>query len=103
MRLSYKGRFVFSQPLCLLVALSGFVVAAVRTAPGGVTVRLGIDTLIVNILVTVARDRDSDSERLLYFGRVIYLFFIYFFFPSTDFSTSLGRFSRNFATRRGMC
>ena len=40
------------------------------------TVRLGIDTLIANILVfTVARDRDSDSERLLYFGRVIYFFF----------------------------
>ena len=43
--------------------------------------------------------RFSDSGRLLYFGRVIYLFS----FPSTDFSTSLGRFSRNFATRRGMC
>ena len=26
-------------------------------------------------VITVARDRDSDSERLLYFGRVIYLFF----------------------------
>jgi len=23
-------------------------------------------------IITVARDRDSDSERLLYFGRVIY-------------------------------
>jgi len=43
-------------------------------------------------LITVARDR----SRLLCFGRVIY------FFPSTDFSTSLGRFLRNFATRRGM-
>jgi len=28
MRLSHKGRFVFSQPLCLFVALSGFVVVA---------------------------------------------------------------------------
>ena len=28
-------------------------------------------------IITVARDRDSDSERLLYFGRVIY-FFIFF-------------------------
>jgi len=34
MRLSYKGWFVFSQPLCLLVALSGFVLAAVGTAAG---------------------------------------------------------------------
>jgi len=69
-------------------------------------------------IITVARDRDSDSERLLYFGRVItvardsgrLLYFgrviFYFkkiFFPSTKFSTSLGRFSRNFTTRRGMC
>ena len=35
MRLSYKELFVFSQPLRLLVALSGFVVAAIGTAPGG--------------------------------------------------------------------
>ena len=35
MRLSYKGRFVFSQPLCMLVALSGFVLVAVGTAAGG--------------------------------------------------------------------
>ena len=34
-------------------------------------------------IITVARDRDSDSERLLYFGRVIYFFL--FFFPSTKF------------------
>jgi len=51
MRLSYKGRIVFSQPLRLLVALSGFVVAAIGTAPWRATVRLGIDTLIANILV----------------------------------------------------
>jgi len=50
MRLSYKGRFVFSQPLCLLVALSGLVLAAIGTAPGG-RLSLGIDTLIANILV----------------------------------------------------
>ena len=31
------------------------------------------------IFITVARDRDSDSERLLYFGRVIFLFFLFFF------------------------
>ena len=54
----------------------------------------------IAVIITVARDRDSDSERLLYFGRVI---FLYFFFPSTKFSPSLGRFSRNFTTRRGMC
>jgi len=48
--------------------------------------------------ITVARD----SGRLLYFGRVIFLFFL-FFFPSTKFSPSLGRFSQNFTTRRGMC
>jgi len=29
------------------------------------------------VLVTVARDRDSDSERLLYFGRVIYYFSVH--------------------------
>jgi len=34
MVLAYKW-FVFSQPLRLLVALSGIVVAAIRTAPGG--------------------------------------------------------------------
>jgi len=52
MRLSYKGWFAFSQPLRLLVALSGFVVAAIGTAPGGqLSVPLGIDTLIANILV----------------------------------------------------
>ena len=32
--LSYKWWFVFSQPLRLLVALSGIVVAAIGTAPG---------------------------------------------------------------------
>jgi len=32
MRLSYKGWFVFSRPQCLLVALSGLVVAAIGTA-----------------------------------------------------------------------
>jgi len=34
MGISYKGWFVFSQSLRLLVAVSGFVVAPVRTAPG---------------------------------------------------------------------
>jgi len=42
------------------------IVASFRTAAGS-SLRLGIDTLI-----TVARDRDS--ERLLYFGRVIFFF-----------------------------
>jgi len=58
-RLSYKGWFVFSQPLHLLVALSlslslslDFVVAAIyRNCSRLATVRLGIDTLIANILV----------------------------------------------------
>ena len=31
-------------------------------------------------LFTVARDRDSDSERLLYFGRVIFFIYFYFYF-----------------------
>jgi len=35
MRLSYKGRFVFIQHLCMLVAVSGFVLVAVGTATGG--------------------------------------------------------------------
>jgi len=35
MTLLYKEWFVFSQPLRLLVVLSGFVVAATGTAPGG--------------------------------------------------------------------
>jgi len=34
MRLSYKGWFLFSQPLRLFVALSGFVVAAIGTDTG---------------------------------------------------------------------
>ena len=49
MRLSDKTWFVLSQPLRLLVALSGFVVAAIGTAPDRDL--LGIDTLIANILV----------------------------------------------------
>ena len=35
MRLSYKGRFVYSQPLCLLVAPSGFVLTAVELLQAG--------------------------------------------------------------------
>ena len=35
MGISYKEWFVFSQPLRLLVAISGFVVAAIGTAPAG--------------------------------------------------------------------
>ena len=31
-----------------------------------------------------------------------YCWYFFCFFPSTNFSTSLGRFSRNFATRHGM-
>jgi len=50
MRLSYKGWLIFSQPLCLLVALSGYVVAGSEQLQG-VTVSLVIDTLIANILV----------------------------------------------------
>jgi len=45
MMLLYKRRLFFSQPLRLLVAVSGILVAAIGTAP------LGIDTLIANILV----------------------------------------------------
>ena len=40
---------------------------------------------LVRCFITVARDRDSDSERLLYFGRVSF----FYFFPSTKFSTSV--------------
>jgi len=35
MRLSYKGWFVLSKPLRLLVALCGFVFTAIGTPPGG--------------------------------------------------------------------
>jgi len=35
MGISYKEWLVFSQPLCPLVALSGFLAAAIGTAPGG--------------------------------------------------------------------
>ena len=34
MGISCKGWLLFSQPLLLMVAVSGFVVAAVGTAPG---------------------------------------------------------------------
>jgi len=34
MMLSYKGWFIFSQPLHLLVTVSGIVVAAIGTAQG---------------------------------------------------------------------
>jgi len=56
--------------------------------------------LVVLFFITVASDRDSDSERLLYFGRVS---FFYFFFRPPNFRRPCVRFSRNFATRRGMC
>jgi len=36
MKLSFKGWFVFSQPLRLLVALYGFLFAAIGTAAGHV-------------------------------------------------------------------
>jgi len=74
MRLSYKGWFVFSQPLRLLVALSGFVVAAIGTAPWRATVRLGIDTLIANILVGFVKFKHfrgySANERTHAIGRL---------------------------------
>ena len=38
-----------------------------------------------HLFITVARDRDSDSERLLYFGRVIYFYLFYFFFRPPNF------------------
>jgi len=53
MRLSCKGWLVFSQPLRLLVGLSGFVVAAIGTAPGGRLSRWELHTLIANILVII--------------------------------------------------
>ena len=38
------------------------------------------------MFITVARDRDSDSKRLLYFGRVIFLiFFLFYFFRPPNF------------------
>jgi len=47
MVISCEGWLVYSQPIRVLVALSGFAVLVVGT----VTVRLGIDTLFANILV----------------------------------------------------
>jgi len=62
MGISYKGWFVFNQPLGLLAALSGFVVATVETAPGGRPGRLlGIDTLIANILVKLVTIKVSTN------------------------------------------
>jgi len=55
---------------------------------------------LAHILVTVTRDRDSDSKDCYV---LVVLFFIFLFFPSTKFSTSLGRFLRTFTTRRSMC
>jgi len=40
-----------STPTSVGCSLSGFVVAEIRTAPGGRLVRFGIGTLIANILV----------------------------------------------------
>jgi len=53
MRLSYKGWFLFSQPptSSLLVALFGFVVAAIGIAPGGRMSGWELTRLITNILV----------------------------------------------------
>jgi len=54
MRLSYKERFVFSQPLCLLVGGRSVLIRTCggRNCSRRATVRLGIDTLIANILVS---------------------------------------------------
>jgi len=60
-------------------------------------VRLWTGVLVVAAIVLAI----AISERVLCFGGVIFIFKS--FSPSTDFSTSLGRFSRNFAARRGMC
>jgi len=68
MRISYKGWFVFSQPLRLLVALSGFVVAAIGTAPRRATVIAKI--LVINVFLFLQSLRLSVRWR---FGPVVML------------------------------
>jgi len=74
MRISYKGWFVFSQALHLLVALSEFVVGAIEwNCSRWATVRLGIDTLIANILVdcVTATCVTPIALRLIYIATVV--------------------------------
>jgi len=55
MRLSHKGWLDFTQPLRLTVALSLWIGSwGDRNCSRRATVRLGIDTLIANILVNFA-------------------------------------------------
>ena len=51
MRLSYKGRFCFQSTLCLLALCLDSYLRPVGTARA--TVRLGIDTLIANIIIVI--------------------------------------------------
>ena len=54
---------------------------------GRATIRLGIGPHSSFLFFTVARDRDSDSERLLYFGAVVCSsFFLSSFFSSPNLS-----------------
>ena len=60
---------------------------------------------MLRFVVTVARDRDSDSERLLYFGRVIffiffYFYFFYFFFRPPNFAVPGPIFTKLYHTTR---
>jgi len=64
-----------------------------KTCLGGGMHCLNASSLLV--VLQLPAYRFTDDGRLLYFTRVS-------FFPSIDFSTSLGRFSRNFAIRSGV-
>ena len=70
MMLSYKGWFVFSQPLRLLVGLAGIVVAAIGNCSRRATVPLGIDTLIANILVRGEFDEAGGENDCRKLGRL---------------------------------
>jgi len=48
---------------------------------------------LATCLFTVARNSDSED---------CYILAVFYLFSITDFSTSMGRFSRNFAIRRGV-
>jgi len=77
---------------CYLTYVSYVLCKAVHKTKSWATVSVSQKTPVI----TVARDRDSDS------GDCSILVVLFYLLTTTDFSTSLGRFSRNFATRCGV-
>jgi len=80
--------------VCDFKKVTAFNILTRQSAPRNSNSSIHTVTLDSDV-ITVARN----CGRLLCFGRVIFMLFICF--PSTHFSTSLGRLSRTFITKSG--